>query len=398
MPSGQRKLALALCGLILVGGTQAARSNMAARSFFTAGKGAGALTAPGTAQLRVRQVSLSLDFREAGRQPSTAEYLLANLDLAQAWEDELVFVSTAVDITVSVDGVLAKVTPYGGRLSHGRELLQALPGATRSHGFRVRLAPGQESRVAISFVCEPGMIERNTSFEDASDGLTRYEVVHERSSAIDQLFFSYPLWPAYGFAGGTGEMSIALLTGPGASPPAGTSQTAWAAQPLPQGETRWTIRLPEARSVANAPMRDVTVRYAKPRTTRWHLGASAFAGLRIASQNESLLAPHLALSADVIIAGLGAIMLGGESAFAHSASLSLAFQRGPVSSWVSAYLGGAVLATFSPDVTPGFELRAGIRLVWLPLDLAFQAHPWAKPGEGDVARWRLLVGLRAGMW
>jgi hypothetical protein len=398
LPSRQRTLALALCYLALVMGAQAVHANMAARQLYTHDVGSGALTAPGTGKLHVREVSLQLDFRASGRQASIAEYVLVNLDPAETWEDELIFVSTAATVTVTVDGRPAQVKPYGPYFKQSPGVARDLGVGIQGNGFRVRLPPGQESRIVVSFLCAPGKLELNTRYEDQQDGLLRLNLVHRPSAIDDHYFFSYPLWPAYGFAGGTGAMAITLLSGPGASPPEGADHAAWAAQPLAQGNTRWTIRLPAATAMTNTPMRQVYVRYPQPRPSRWHLGASAFAGLRFASRNEPLLSPHLALSADVVIDGIGACMLGGETAFSRSASVSLAFQRGPVSPWVSAYLGGAVLATFSPEVTPGFELRAGTRLVWLPLDIAFQAHPWAKPGEGDVARWRLLAGVRAGMW
>jgi hypothetical protein len=193
-------------------------------------------------------------------------------------------------------------------------------------------------------------------------------------------------------------MAIGVLTGPGVTPPERSPAGAWTAQALPAGETRWTIRLLEARAVDQAPMRDVLVRYPAVPESAFRVGASVFAGSRFAGKNEHLASAHLALSADLIVAGWGAFSLGAETAFAQSASLALGFQRGAVSPFVSGYLGAAVLATLRPAPTPGFELRAGTRMVWLPLDVAFQVHPWVTPVQGQVARYRLIVGLRVGVW
>jgi hypothetical protein len=371
---------------------------MGAREFFTDGTGSGALTAPGTDKIRVREILLHLDFRESGRQASTAQYLLVNLHQEQAWEDELIFVSTAATVTVTVDDSPVQVKAYGNAFPRSERVQKDLGQNIQGNGFRVRLLPGQESRIAVRFLCAPGKHEHSTFFDMKDGGLLRLDLGHKPSLLDETHFFSYPLWPAYGFAGGTGEMAITLLTGPGALPPTGTDQVEWSAQPLATGDTRWTIRLPAATTVANAPLRQVRLEYPQPRPARWHLGASAFAGLRFAGKNEDLASPHLAISADLIIDGIGAFMLGGESEFTRSASLSLAFQQGPANPYVSAYVGGAVLATFGPEVTPGIELRAGARAVYIPLDLVFQLHPWVTPGEGHVARWRLIVGFRAGVW
>lgn len=371
---------------------------MAARELFTPGFGAGALTAPGTDSIHVQEVSLSLDFRELGRQPSMAEYVLVNRHPTQIWEDELIFVSTAPTVTITVDGVPTQVTSYGTRFSQREQAVRDLGTGLKGNGFRLRLLPGQARLVAVRFLCAPGTYQRNTAAETRFDGLLRLELFHRTEVRDDRHDYSYPLWPAYGFAGGTGAMAITLLTGSGAQPPESAALATWTAQPLPEGDTRWTVRLPAARSITNAPMRDVYVRYPQPRLSRWHFGSSVFAGVRFAGQNEKVAAPHLSVSADLVHERAGAFMLGGETEFAHSLSLSLAFQHGPVNQYVSAYLGGAVLATFTPAVVPGFELRAGARLLYLPLDLAFQLHPWVTPGEGHVALWRVIVGLRVGVW
>jgi hypothetical protein len=375
-------------------GAREVRANMGARSFFTPAKGSGALTAAGTPQIRVQEVSLSLDLREVGRGPSTAEYLLVNLDPAQAWEDELIFVSSAPTITVTEDGTPRSVKPR----ERDQESTRAWGLDDHGNGFRIRLAPGQTSRIVVAFTCEPGTQQTKLSEEYGRDGLTRLSAFGNASFLASASHFTYPLWPAYGFAGGVGEMSIAVLTGQGVEPLEGTTSTAWTSQPLARGETRWTIRLPATSSHEQVPLREVTVRYPSRRPSRWKLGASAFAAIHFAGRNERLVSPHLAVSADIIAAGLGALMLGAETAFARSASLSLAFQHGVAVSFVSAYVGGAILASFSPQATPGFELRVGTRLVWLPLDLAFQAHPWVTPGEGRVARYRVLAGVRVGVW
>jgi hypothetical protein len=191
-------------------------------------------------------------------------------------------------------------------------------------------------------------------------------------------------------------MAVVLLAGPGASPPENPSTGAWLGQALPRGETRFTVVLPEARSAAQAALQEVVVEYPSA-SPRWRLGASLFAGLRLASRNENTVAPHLAASVDAVVVGVGAVTLGGETSFSRSASLSLGLQRGDANSWLSYYLGGAALLTFDPSPNPGFELRLGGRAVYLPLDLAVQTHPWVTPGQGHVARYRLILGVRLGI-
>jgi hypothetical protein len=375
-----------------------ARGNAAARSFFTQGKSAGALAVRAAGAIRVAEVSLLLDFRESGRQASTAEYLLVNLDQVEEWEDEVIFLSSAPSVTISVDGRDVPVKQYGRSFERSPQIEKALSPRVEGNGFRIHLGPGQRLRVVVTFVCEPAVLTSNLHYEWGADGLTRWDVSGRPGLGLDRRSFTYPLWPAYGFGGGVGEMAIAVLTSKGATPPKDGPSLAWTRQELPEGETRWTIRLPGAASVDMAPMRDVDIDYPQPRRSRWSFGASVFAGARFATRNERLVSPHLGLSADAIVTHLGMLSLGAETGFNRSGSLSLAFQRGAASPMVSLYLGGALLASLAPHLTPGFEARAGIRLLWLPVDLALQAHPWATPGEGRVARFRVIAGVRLGAW
>jgi hypothetical protein len=373
---------------------QPAWANAAAREFFTPSTGEGALTAANTRQVRVQAVSLALDFRLAHRGDSTAEYLLANLSDQQAWEDEVIFVSTAYAIGVTIDGNPVAARSYGRHFSQRPDIAKALKNGANGNGFRVHLAPSQQCRIVIVFRNEPASHTTNPNHQFTRDGLTPLHAL----TAVPSYDFTYPLWPAYGFEGGVGPMGIALLTSRGALPPSDSPTSTWTSQPLPQGETRWILHLPEARSIEQAPLQEVEIRYPRPISSRWRLGASAFAGARFATQNERSAAAHLAVSVDTIVADLGAFTLGGETSFTHSASLSLGFQRGESGSFASYYLGGAALLSFGPSATPGFELRTGFRLVWLPLDLAVQTHPFVTPGEGHVARFRFIAGVRMRVW
>jgi hypothetical protein len=343
--------------------------------------------------IRVQAVQVLLDMRQTGRGASSAQYLLANLDGQRDWEDEIIFVSTASDVAITLDGRAVPVTAYPRFAA--APALQSLRASTIGHGFRVHLTPGQQRRIDVRFTCEPGRLTLSTQRAWGQDGLTRPSTEH-RPEALARLDFWYPLWPAYGFSGGVGPMAITIISSHGATPPtAPRSGPAWQAHVDAAGDTRWTIQLPPALRLEDAPLPEVNIFYDQPRH-RMGLGASVFAAARFATQNEPTAAPHLGLAADLIVAELGMFSVGAETAFNRSATLSLAFQTGQAGPWVSAYVGGAALLTLSPEATPGIEARAGTRLIYLPLDVAVQVHPW--PRADQVARLRVLVGLRLALW
>ncbi|HEX7599568.1 MAG TPA: hypothetical protein VF518_15230, partial [Polyangia bacterium] len=343
------RLIVGLAALCLGMGTEVrlAQANAAARSFFDPTRGQGALTIADTRQVRAERVSVSLDFRLNGRGTSRAEYLLANLDGEREWEDEIIFVSSAESVTVTVDGIAVPTERRGQAFSSRPELVQALGPLVEGHGFRVRLAPRQQRLIAVDFDCKPALLR--TYGHAGADGLTR-ELRRDKHRPPDlvESTFSYPLWPAYGFGGGVGPMTVSVLTDQGALPPPGPGNVPWTVEERPQHEKRWRIVLPAADSIAKAPLRDVIVRYPARRPVTWSMGATGFAGVRFATRNEGLARFHLAASADLIVHNLGAFSLGGETAFSHSASISLGFQRGEAGEMAAYYLGGSGLLTFGP--------------------------------------------------
>jgi hypothetical protein len=360
----------------------------------TNARGAGALVGNDGSPVRLVRVEINLDLRQQKRGVSSVEYELVNTDVNAPWEDELVFVSTASTVTVTLDHVVIPARSLGVPWRPELAFEERLEGAYQGQSFRVRLGPGERRHLCVTFDCEPAEAHYDDTGRIYTDGLWREFTRDVRPRLVSKRFV-YPLWPAYGFGGGVGPMRVTVLTDPGATAPAPPSGHRW--QYHPGKPEQWFIELPEAVSVEAAPLREVVVDYPTEMQRQVYAGASVFAAARFASNNEPLLRPHLEVSADLVVAGVGGFSLGASTAFSKSTTFSTTYQRGLTSPYGSYYIGGGGLVTYAGSASPGMELRVGGRLLVVPLDLSVQVHPWAEKSRGDIAALRVLVGFRIGL-
>jgi hypothetical protein len=398
----------------------------------------GTLIAPNANDLRVQRVALELDFRRQHRGTSKAEYLVTSLSSTEAWDGDLVFASTAKLDSVEVDGKQAslKSVPVDGLAKDctlSASMMESFPAADRASAFHVNLSPHQVRRILVRFAAAPLHQRIVVHTEDTADGLARHKPGDERfiggftvnpivaSKVSLRDFFEYPVLPACGFGAGVGPIRIAVLTDADAKPVLGRVSTvcyAWQEEPISEHEAWFRVELPclvwgtqaapeedhwvgsdgvrcVSRTTTSREEPYVRFEYSEPGFT-WPFGASLFAGAQIASSNEPIVGFHLAGTLDWMIARVGTIMLGGETSFARSASVSVGYQRGGSGDWASFYGGVSTLMTFAPSATPGIEARAGGRFFFVPLDVAVQLHPWADGRH--VAPLRFIAGLRVAVW
>jgi hypothetical protein len=368
-------------------------ANAAPKRFFVTGRSDVVLSARNNPPIKVARVDLALDFRRAGRGASSASYRLENVsDLP--WEDDVVFVASAEDVAVFVDGRPAAVAPAGPGLEArvSTAWIEGTRTEQRSFVFHLALEPHAARDLRVTFRTTAGGVSENVDAERQADGLTR--LVPRERIVSRRAHFTYPLWPAVGFGGGVGEMRATVRASAGAQLEAG--RTPFQRQARADGEVEFSVRVPPSHDQDSLAADRLTVRYALPDPPPL-LGASAFVALRALDVDGKGLGANGRLSGDLVFFDNFGLSLGAETDFTRTISGVATLARGTANVYGSGYYGGGVVVAARPGVAVGLEANAGARFFVVPLDLALQVYPYRDDRARDVGVVRLLVGLKLGL-
>ncbi len=354
----------------------------------------------GASPLRAQSVSVRLDFRRFPAQDdSTAEYELENTNKEQAWSGELFFLANAVNVRVSLGD--KPLTTRRVSESHVDASHQTSEwGDAARYYMNVTFQPGEQLRIRVQFRCLPTHhhVIMRPEEERQSDGLTRLRGAwgdRSFSKARDATIeYQYPIWPALGFGGGLGGMSIAMLADSDAIP---SPNVPWTRVQDDNGTVRFHAVLPAADKASEYPAEQVGVEYDDAHRESPRLGLTLFPALRLYSGGGQSKWFNMRATADLVVPRVAGFSLGAESDLSRSYSALLGIQKGTASAYASYYISGAGIAVIRPGFAAGFEVGAGLRLLVLPLDLAVQVFPYRSASAQDVARYRILLGLKVGL-
>ncbi len=389
-----RAVAAALAALALSCLARGAAANAVPRQFFEAGRGGVVLHAGKGPPLRVARVDLELDFRAGGRGRSSSTYRLENEGDA-AWGDDVIFVASADDVAVFVDGRPVEARPAGPEiegLARGVEQTTWLTGQ-RAYAFRLDLAPRAGCDLRVTFRASPGVVRERVDDDRQADGLTRL-VPRGDAYRPRAATFAYPLWPAVGFGGGVGAMRVVVRASEGAVLRAGRVEVERRARA--GGEVEFRAVVPPTADRAGLAAAALELRYDLPEPAPL-VGASAFVAARVLDAGGKGFGANARLSGDVVFFDRFGLSLGAETDFARTLAAVATVAKGAASVYGSGYLGAGAIVAAKPGVAAGFEVNAGARFFVVPLDLALQIYPYRDDRARDIGVVRLLVGLKAGL-
>ena len=389
-----RCLLVAFAALLAWSWPRDAQANSAPKDWTTAAKSSGIARAEPVASLRVERIAIELDFRFDERAPSKAVYRVRNLE-SVPWEGTISFIASAGDVKIDVAGhptAISHEAPLTvSRNSENDELPMLVP---RGPGyqeaetydvssFHASIPAGSTLEFSVRFRAEPGV---TTHREDSSGGL--YRLGAAQWEGRDE-FFTYPLWPAIGFGGGIGPMQIRVRCDEGSRP----EDAPGVAFHFVNG--MWETTVPEAQKASELALSDVHVaRVKKPRP---RFGVTLFPAFR-AGTSPDHIAFNLRTTVDMTTFRSGAVMAGAETDFNRTVNATLSYQYGTATVYGSAYATAGFILAIKPQISPGVEVGAGLRMFFLPLDFAFQFHPVSLEGTREVAFFRALIGLKIGFF
>lgn len=370
-----------------------AAANAAPRSFFEGSRSGVLLNAENNPPLRVARVDIALDFRREGRGRSSSSYRLENESDAP-WEDDVLFIASAEDVIVSVDGRPAEARLVKGEIGEPAKgpSRGTWPEGQRVYAFRLALGPRAGCDLRVTFRASPGVVRERLDEERQADGLTRLvsRGDHYRPRAYQ---LTYPLWPAVGFGGGVGAMHVAILASEGADLRAGNAPIDRRARS--KGEVEFRGVVPPAEPFERAPS-NLEVRYTLPDPPPL-VGASVFAAARVLDADGKGFGANVRASGDLVFFDKFGLSLGAETDFTRTLSGVATLASGSAGAYGSGYIGGGAIVAAKPGVALGLEANAGVRMLVIPLDLAVQVYPYRDTKAQDVGVVRILVGLKFGL-
>ncbi|HEU4410487.1 MAG TPA: hypothetical protein VFS43_34850 [Polyangiaceae bacterium] len=372
-----------------------AAANAGPRSFFEGSRSGVMLSASKNPPLRVARVDLALDFRQRARGLSSSSYRLENESDAP-WGDEVVFVASADDVVVSVDGRPVETRPIEAEPEPGRKNgpYAAWLGGQRAYAFRLALGPRAGCDLRVTFRASPGTVRERVDEERQADGLTRL-ISRGDSYRPRATAFTYPLWPAVGFGGGVGAMRVVVRANEGARLAAGRAEIE--RRPRGGGEVDYLVEVPPVeRGASTLAAPYLELRYALPDPPPL-VGASAFVAARVLDAGGKGFGANARLAGDLVFFDNFGLSLGAETDFTRTLSGVATVARGSASVYGSGYLGAGVVVAAKPGIAAGLEANAGFRLLVVPLDLALQVYPYRDAKAQDVGVVRLLVGVKFGL-